>query len=286
LGAAERVAALALALTAGPLLLAPLQAQTPAESSTAWVRLESAESASPSAYVPAFGSAPATPASATAAVAPHLIRVYVVPCAAHVPDGPAQLCIEDPYSPFLDSTAALPLSPAQKAHLALHNLIDPATLATIGDTAALTIAVNSHTAYGPGWSGLLRDSHSSCARDATAEFFATFLIPSLTRQDPHYHRIPGAHIPRRILHAVSSTFIAQSNSGAPMPNFATLFTYPINAEISNLYIPGSNGSQRSTTERILTGYATDPAANLLAEFFPGAARRINLRVILAQTLLN
>jgi hypothetical protein len=283
MGAAERFAALCLSLVACPILLVPLHAQTPSESPTAWVRLASNETASP--YVNAFGSSPNPTASATPPIAPHLVAVYTVPCGSDA-EGTTQLCIENPYTRFLDNPTALPLSPAQKAHLAMRNLTDPATLATIGDTAAITVAANSHTAYGPGWSGFLRDSHSSFVQDATGEFFATFLIPSLARQDPHYHRMPDARISRRILHAVSSTLIAQSDSGAAMPNFATLFTYPINAEISNLYVPGVRCNGPSTVARILTGYATDPVANLLTEFLPRVARHINVRVLIAQRLLN
>jgi hypothetical protein len=286
MGAAEQFAALCLAFAACPILLAPLPAQTPSQPSTAWVKLGSNATA---AHVPAFGSAPNPTASVSPLIAPRIVSVYAVPCAG---DGVTRLCIENPYARFLDNTTPLPLSPVQKAHLALRNLTDPANLATIGDTAAIAIAANSHTAYGPGWSGFLRDSHYSFVQNATGEFFATFLIPSLAHQDPHYHRMPSARIPRRVLHAVSSTVLAQSDSGAPMPNLATLFTYPINAEISNLYVPGVNGNGNvngngpSTLARILTGYATDPVANLLAEFLPGVARHINVRVIIAQRMLN
>jgi hypothetical protein len=191
-----------------------------------------------------------------------------------------------PSARFLDSAAPMPLTPAQKLELAAHNLEDPANLATITYNAAITVASNSHTAYGPGWNGFMRDVHLSLMQEATSEFFGTFLIPSLTHQDPRYRRMPHASIPRRIVHAVSRTVIAQSDNGAPMPNFSTLLGYPIGAEIGDLYVPGVGTNGPSTVDRILTGYATDPIDNLITEFLPSVARHIHVRVIVAQRVLN
>ncbi len=71
-----------------------------------------------------------------------------------------------------------------------------------------------------------------------------------------------------------------------MPNYAVLLTYPISAEISNLYVPGIQSNAASTGKRILTGYALDPINNLLTEFLPDIASRIHVRVIVVQRILN
>ena len=245
----------------------------------AWATLSSSSSAAdplPEAPAPAgfvaILSVPCTTSNSTTTNADHV----------------SQPCIEipNPYTRFLDTTAPSPLTPTQKAHLALRDIIDPGNIATIAWTAAFTVATNSHTGYGPGWNGYTRALHYSFSQDATGEFFGTFLIPSIAHQDPRYHRMPNARVPRRILHALSHTLIAQSDGGRPMPNFSTLLTYPIAAEIGNLYVPGINGNGPSTVERILTGYATDPADNLVAEFLPDVARRIHIRVVFVQSLLN
>ena len=72
----------------------------------------------------------------------------------------------------------------------------------------------------------------------TGEFFGTFLIPSIFHQDPHYHRMPHAPIPRRILNAIVQVGWTQSDNGKGMPNYANLIGSPIDAEIANLYVPG------------------------------------------------
>jgi len=197
-------------------------------------------------------------------------------------------CLEtpNPYRRFLDTSVPTPLTPEQKAHLAFHNLKDPGNLLTIVGTAGFTIGTNSHTAYGPGWKGFGKNTGYSLLQDTTGEFFGTFLIPSLVHEDPHYHRMPHASFPRRFVHAVSRTVIAQSDRGTNMPNYATLLTNPICTEISNLYVPGVRGDGPSTVARIMTGYATDPAGNLITEFLPDVAKHIHVQVIFVQRILN
>ena len=197
-------------------------------------------------------------------------------------------CLEtpNPYNRFLDTTVPVPLTPEQKAHLAFHNLKDTFNLITITGTAAFTIGTNAHTAYGPGWKGFGRNTGYSFLQEATGEFFGTFLIPSLTHEDPHYRRMPHASIPRRILHASSAVVIGQNDDGASMPNYANLLSNPICAELSNLYVPGVHGNGPSTVSRIMIGYATGPADNLITEFLPDVARHIHVRVIFVQRILN
>jgi hypothetical protein len=199
-----------------------------------------------------------------------------------------QLCpnLLDPQARFLDTTMPIPMSPAEKGMLAIHDVLDPFTALTILGSSAITIGSDSHTAYGPGMKGFGKLVGVSYLQTATGEFFATFAIPSIVHQDPHYHRMPNAPFPRRLLHSVSRTVIAQHDDGSPMPNYAILLMYPIAAQISNLYVPGLQTDARSTGLRILTGYALDPVNNLIIEFLPDVARHIHIRVIFVQQIIN
>jgi hypothetical protein len=192
----------------------------------------------------------------------------------------------DPYQRFLNTSIVIPLTPRQKGYLAIHNLTTPANLLTIVAVSGLTIGFDSHTAYGPGWKGFGKNTGVSLLQDTTGEFFEAFLIPSLVHQDPRYFRMPKASVPRRFAHAVSRTFVANNDDGSLMPNYATLLSYPINAELSNFYVPGIHADASSTVARIATGLATDPANNLLAEFLPDVARHISVRIIFVQRILN
>lgn len=192
----------------------------------------------------------------------------------------------NPYQRFLNTSVVIPLTSKQKGYLALHNLTTPANLLTIVALSGFTIAIDSDTAYGPGLKGFGKNTGVSLLQDTTGEFFGAYLIPSLVHQDPRYFRMPKASIPRRIGHAISRSFVANSDEGKLMPNYANLFTYPINAELSNLYVPGIHSDAPSTVKRIVTGLATDPANNLITEFLPDVARHVSVRIIFVQRILN
>ena len=191
-----------------------------------------------------------------------------------------------PYQRFLSTDVVIPLTWQQKGYLALHQWIDPSNLMTIAGISAISIAADSHTAYGPGVGGWATLTGVSLLQDATGEFFGNFAIPSLTHQDPRYLRMGKGSIPRRIGHAVSQTYVGNRDGGGRMPNYGVLLTYPIASEISNLYVPGIESDARSTTKRIFIGYALEPTNNLVSEFVPDLARHIHIRIIIVQRVLN
>ena len=195
------------------------------------------------------------------------------------------LC-ENPIQPVVNSGRVLPLNPEQKGLLAIRDVIDPFNLIVIAGAAGLSVAANAHSAYGPGMRGWGRLSAYSVVEDAQGEFFGTYVISSLAHEDPRYHRMPGAPVRKRILHALSHTIISQHDDGRTMLNYNTLLTYPISAELSNLYVPGISDDGPSTARRIALGLVTDPAGNLVAEFLPDLARRIHVHVIFMQQILN
>ena len=297
LAAAATVCALARAQMVGPQLIARASAPAPMNFSSANFAATATPSLVPSSSN--FASAAALPR-----VSSQFESIFGVPCRsasaagttsgpevdADAADGQREPCVQAPhainYARFLDAPTAFPLTPKQKAWLAVHDVKDPGNLATIFNAAAFTVALDPHTGFGPGGGGLARASMYSLSEDATLEFFSTFVVSSLTHEDPRYHRMPGAGAPRRLLHALAHTIISQSDSGRTIPNFAALSAYPISAALANLYVPGLETDARSTTGRILTAYATDPVDNIISEFLPDLAHRIHVRAIFAQRVLN
>jgi hypothetical protein len=190
------------------------------------------------------------------------------------------------YQRFMNGPEVKPLTPREKAHLAVKNVLDPFNAVTILGNAAITIGYNSHTAYGPGMHGFGKLVGVSYCGDITGEFVGTFLIPSIVHQDPHYHRMPHATIKRRILHAIVQVGWTQGDNGKGMPNYANIVGFPIDAEISNLYVPGAKTNLPSTATRVATGWALAPTDNFITEFLPDLARRIHVRVVLVQQIIN
>lgn len=193
---------------------------------------------------------------------------------------------ENPIQPIVTTKQIRPLTPGEKGLLAVRDTIDPFNLMTITGYSAIAIGINSHSAYGAGIGGWGRLSGYTFVEDAQGEFSGTFLICSLTHEDPRYHRLPNAPVARRLLHALSHTWVSQHDDGTPMPNYSTLLTYPISAELSNLYVPGVPTNLPSTARRVAIGLATDPSGTIVAEFLPDLAKRIHIHVIFIQEILN
>ena len=210
--------------------------------------------------------------------------VYVDPSRYDVPKPCSELIY--PYQRFLTSNIVVPMTWQQKGYLALHDLADPANFGTILGISAITVGADSHSAYGPGLKGFGKSVGVSLLQDATAQFFGEFAIPVLAHQDPRYFRMPHAPVGKRILYSLSRTVISRSDTGHSMPNYATLLSYPIDAELANFYVPGIHGDAASTGVRIVTGYGLDPVNNLLNEFLPDVASRVHIRVIFVQRILN
>jgi hypothetical protein len=205
--------------------------------------------------------------------------VAVTLCVPHAP-------IIDWYARFLNGPEVKQLSPKQKAYLAVHNLLDPFNLLTIGGTAAITVAIDPDSAYGPGIPGWARYTGVSLTQDMTGEFFGTFLIPSIVHQDPHYHREPRATIKRRIAHAALQALWTQGDNGRGMINYANIVGFALDDEIGNLYVPGQRTDAASTASRYFIGLATAPIDNYVTEFVPDLARHIHVQIVVIQRIIN
>jgi hypothetical protein len=191
-----------------------------------------------------------------------------------------------PYQRFLDNNIAFPLTWQQKGYLAIHYTTDPANLGTIIGISAITIAADSHTAYGPGFKGWGELSGVSLLQDATGQFFGVFAIPAITHQDPRYYRMTKGPFGKRLFYAFSRTYVSRSDSGKTIPNYGVIGAYPIASVISNLYVPGIESDGASTGKRIAIGLALEPINNIVSEFLPDVANHIHVRVIFVQQILN
>jgi hypothetical protein len=200
--------------------------------------------------------------------------------------GPPPCMTENPIAPFVTSAHIQPLTSRQKGQLAIRDFRDPFNFITIAGYSAVATAADPHSAYGPGFKGFAKLTGYGLLQDAQGEFFQTYVIPSLVHQDPRYHRMPTASFKRRLWHAIEHTYVSQHDDGTPMPNYATLGTYVISAELSNLYVPGIPTNVPSTARRIGIGIATDPAGAIVAEFLPDVAKRIHIHIVFVQQILN
>jgi hypothetical protein len=190
------------------------------------------------------------------------------------------------FARFLTGPEVKPLTPQEKARLAVRNVIDPFNAITILGTSAISVGADAHSAYGPGMAGFGRSVGVSYTQDITGEFFSTFLIPSLVHQDPHYHRMPKATIQRRIFHAITQVAWTQGDNGEGMLNYADLVGAAIEDEVGNLYVPGRETNLPASASRYGIGLATAPIDNFVSEFLPDVARHIHVQIVVIQQIIN
>ena len=190
------------------------------------------------------------------------------------------------YARFLDGPKVKPMTPKEKAWLAVRNVADPFNGLTILGSSAIAVGANSRSPYGPGMPGFGRYVGVSYTENMTGEFIGTFLIPSIMHQDPHYHRMPSATMKRRIAHAIYQVVWTQGDNGKGMPNYANLAGFGIDDAIGNLYVPGRNTDAASTAERYGTALATAPIDNFVSEFLPDVARHIHVQIVVIQRIIN
>ncbi len=172
------------------------------------------------------------------------------------------------YARFLTGPDVMPFSPVQKLRLAADNLTNPFNLVTITGEAAISVAADSHSAYGPGFPGWGRNVGVSFTQDMTSQFFGTFVIPSITHTDPHYHRRPDLSIPRRAFHCVYQIFWQRADNGRHTLNYSQIFGPMVDMSLANLYVPGQETHFSADAERYAVDLATAPIDNFITEFVP------------------
>jgi hypothetical protein len=209
---------------------------------------------------------------------PSIVSLTV--CVPHAPE------IVNWYARFITGPEVKPLTPLEKGRLAVRNLIDPFNLLTIFGESGISTAADSRSVYGPGLRGWAKDGGVSLTEDMTGEFFGTFLIPSVAHQDPHYHRLPKASIPHRILHCIDQIYWTQGDNGKGMVNYADLVGFALEDAVADLYAPGQKTNFHASAERYATGLASAPIDNFITEFLPDVARRIHIRVVLIQRIIS
>jgi hypothetical protein len=192
----------------------------------------------------------------------------------------------DWYNRFVTGPDVMRFSPEQKFRLAVTNVINPFNLGTIVGEAGIEVAINSHSPYGPGIDGWAKLSGTNLTQDMTDQFFGTFLIPSITHTDPHYHRRPDLSMPRRIWHCIDQIVWQRDDNGGHTFNYSEIVAPAIDISISNLYVPGLQTNFGADAERYGVGLATAPIDNFITEFLPSIASHIHTHVVFVQRVIN
>ena len=223
---------------------------------------------------------------------PVMIRPVAAPCAKFVEpfdvddySGPMSKVIAR-ISQRVDSATVKPtrrhsLKPcAMDAHdkfqLFLANAADPLSFVGAAWNAGTAQMSHDDKPYRMGAAGYGKRYSAAVTDNITGAFFSTFLYPSLFHQDPRYYRQGAGGAKSRLGHALIHRFVAQSDSGARMPNYSEWFGTVSSTALSNLYHPGNLRGFEPTASRVGFNVGNDIAWDVLREFWPEIAHKLHL----------
>jgi hypothetical protein len=161
---------------------------------------------------------------------------------------------------------AAPLTSRQKFTLAAHETFDWTAIVGASLAAAMDQSVAAHPGFGDGPSGYAKRWAASFADDRTGDLLSHYVFASAFRQDPRYFYQGTGTTKSRLIHALGSAFLARSDRGTTMPNYAQMFGNIGAAALSNVYYPQSKRGGSLMVSNLAIGLASRAAKAVTQEF--------------------
>lgn len=166
------------------------------------------------------------------------------------------------------------LSVRDKLLFPVHEEFRWTTLVPILYDAEYGVLTNSDPKYGTNGKAWGQRVGAAALRQATTRAFSDGFFPVIFHEDPRYYRQAYGSYPSRTEHAIRRIFIAQSDSGQRMFNYADILGRAVGAELTQTYYP-----QRSRdAEVVVSTWGLSLVAlgggNLFEEFWPDLKHKL------------
>jgi carboxypeptidase family protein len=161
---------------------------------------------------------------------------------------------------------AAPLNPKQKFSLATHATFDPVDILGDSIVAGIEQATNAYAGYGQGAAGYSKRFAAKFIDGRSSDFLTLAVFPSLLHQDPRYYYQGSGSVKSRFAHAVTSAFLARSDSGRTVPNTSYFLGDLCAGALSNLYYPKGDRGANLVLTNVAVGLAERIGTNLFREF--------------------
>jgi hypothetical protein len=161
---------------------------------------------------------------------------------------------------------AAPLTAKQKFSLATRGTFDPIAMLGVAFAAGIEQAKNSYAGYGQGAAGYSKRFAAKFVDGRSSDFLTHAVFPALLHQDPRYYYQGSGSVKSRIAHAVTSAFLARSDSGHAVFNSSYLLGDMCSGALSNLYYPKANRGANLVFTNTAVGLAGRVGTNLMREF--------------------
>jgi hypothetical protein len=161
---------------------------------------------------------------------------------------------------------AAPLTAKQKFSLAVRGTFDPVPLLGAGIAAGIEQATNAYAGYGQGAAGYSKRFAARFIDGRSSDLLTHAVFPALLHQDPRYYYQGSGSVKSRFVHAVTSAFLARSDSGRTVPNSSYFLGDLCAGALSNLYYPKANRGANLVFTNAAVGLAERVGTNLVREF--------------------
>ncbi|MGA3089729.1 MAG: hypothetical protein ABSD75_14015 [Terriglobales bacterium] len=167
------------------------------------------------------------------------------------------------------------LSGGQKFQLFVDNSVsvDAVAWALLG--SAVGQADGSPTGFGQEWGGYGKRFGSDMAREASSEFFGTFVLASALHEDPRFYAEVHPTFFHAIKYSMQRVFVARGDDGRDVVAWSRVGG-PLLAEgLANVYWPDRNRTVGDTLFRYGLDLASRAGGNMLREYWPVLLRKIS-----------
>jgi hypothetical protein len=172
------------------------------------------------------------------------------------------------------ATSEGPLSSGEKFQLFVNNSISLSRLFASAAGAGIGQATNSPEGYGQGGEGYGKRFGASMARNASSNFFGTFLLASALHQDPRFFPQRNPTFGGSVKYAVRRLFITRSDSGHDTANWSGLLGPALGEGLANAYWPEGQRTAGDTLHRYGVDMATTVGYNILRNYWPIFFKRL------------
>jgi hypothetical protein len=169
-----------------------------------------------------------------------------------------------------------PLDSWGKFKLAANNSLSLSTFGAALIGSSFGQAINRPAGYGQEIGAYGKRFGADMARAASSNLFGTYMIASVTREDPRFYVKKDLDFGESAKYAAQRLVVTRSDSGKQVINYAGLFGPLAGEALANTYYPqGSRG-----VESTLIRYASDQGwrfcGNLLRQYWPTINKRLQL----------
>jgi len=168
------------------------------------------------------------------------------------------------------------LTPGQKFELFALNSISLSAFIGSAASAGINQALDSPDGYGQGGEGYGKRFGAAMARNASSQFFGTFLLASALREDPRFFVRDDLNFGGSIKYSIQRVFITRSDSGNDVVNWSGLIAPLMSEGLANVYYPDNYRTVGNTFSRYGYDLAWIAGANLLRQYWPKINKKLKL----------